>query len=34
VLGDDGEQPFDPDVFKLLRRRLARSPQAFEPMTR
>ena len=34
ALGADGEQPFDPDVFKLLRRRIARSPQAFEPMTR
>jgi DNA polymerase-3 subunit epsilon len=34
ALGADGEQPFDPDVFKLLRRRIARSLQAFEPMTR
>jgi DNA polymerase-3 subunit epsilon len=34
ALDADGAQPFDPDVFKLLRRRIARSPQAFEPMAR
>ena len=34
ALGPDGEEPFDPDVFKLLRRRIARGPQAFEPLAR
>ncbi|RPH40011.1 MAG: hypothetical protein EHM87_23055 [Burkholderiales bacterium] len=34
ALGPDGEQPFDPDVFKLLRRRIARDPRAFEPLAR
>ena len=32
ALGPDGLEPFDPDVFKLLRRRLARTPQAFSPL--
>ena len=32
ALGPEGETPFDPDVFKLLRRRIARTPQAFEPI--
>jgi DNA polymerase-3 subunit epsilon len=30
AVGADGEEPFDPDVFKLLRRRLQRSPGQFE----
>ena len=32
AIGAQGPQPFDPDVYKLLRRRLERSPRAFEPM--
>ncbi len=32
ALGPDGPLPFDPDVFKLLRRRVARTPDAFEPV--
>jgi DNA polymerase-3 subunit epsilon len=30
-IGPDGPQPFDPDVYKLLRRRMQRTPEAFEP---
>jgi DNA polymerase-3 subunit epsilon len=32
ALGPDGPAPFDPDVFKLLRRRVQRSPHALEPL--
>ncbi|MEI7444546.1 MAG: exonuclease domain-containing protein [Burkholderiales bacterium] len=32
AVGPDGPEPFDPDVFKLLRRRLARVPQSFVPL--
>jgi DNA polymerase-3 subunit epsilon len=32
ALGPDGHAPFDPDVFKLLRRRVQRAPHAFEPL--
>ena len=30
AIGPDGPLPFDPDLYRLLRRRLQRSPQAFE----
>jgi DNA polymerase-3 subunit epsilon len=30
ALGPQGPEPFDPDVFKLLRRRLQRTPDLFE----
>jgi DNA polymerase-3 subunit epsilon len=32
ALGPDGPMPFDPDVYKLLRRRVKRTPEAFEPV--
>jgi DNA polymerase-3 subunit epsilon len=32
ALGPEGLLPFDPDVFKLLRRRVQRTPDAFEPL--
>ncbi len=34
ALGPDGPLPFDADVYKLLRRRVRRTPQAFEPADR
>jgi DNA polymerase-3 subunit epsilon len=31
ALGPDGPRPFDPDVYTLLRRRVRRAPETFEP---
>jgi DNA polymerase III subunit epsilon len=33
ALGAEGPQPFDPDVYKLLRRRLERGARTIEPIT-
>ena len=32
AIGPGGPMPFDPDVYKLLRRRVQRVPEGFEPL--
>ena len=32
AIGPEGPMPFDPDVYKLLRRRVQRMPEGFEPL--